>query len=288
MKIAIIDLGSNSVRMTVWQCSREKNEVIYNGRKYVRLSEGLSSDNFLKEAPIERTLAALTEFKATIDSLSCERVCAVATEAVRRAENGREFAERVRTEFGFDLRVLSGADESRYDFYASLDLVNSSALIMDVGGGSLELIRCNSDSVLKHTCMPHGAVVMTDRFGTDFSALADFFTRRFSRLDMLKGASESKIIGLGGSIRALFDWASQKKQGMVMPTDRLIEAILLISKMPTDELSQIPAFSERADVIKAGLAPFYALARVTGAKEIVLNNHGVREGILFECLKLKS
>lgn len=288
MKIAIIDLGSNSVRMTVWQCENAKTKVIYNGRKYVRLSEGLAEDNLLKKEPTERTLRALLEFKSIADSLSCDRIRAVATEAMRRAENGAEFAERIKSECGIDIEILSGADESRYDFYASVDLIDAPSLIMDVGGGSLELISCTADSLLSHTCLPYGAVVMTDRFGDDFFALTEFFTRRFSELDMLKKVENPDIIGLGGSIRALFDFSLKKEQGISMSSEMLCSEAERVASMTCAELEKIEAFSERADVIKAGLAPFYALSRLVNSEKITLNNRGVREGVLFECLKLKS
>lgn len=288
MKIAIIDLGSNSARMTVWCEQNGEISELFNDRKYVRLSEGLSENNLLGEVPMRRTLCALSGFRKTIDSLNCDTYCAVATEAVRRAENGGEFIRRAKAECNIDIRILTGEEEAVADFHASLDMINSDALITDVGGGSLEMIASNQNGVLFNTCMPLGAVVTTDMLGgSDLSKLITFFEDEFSRIFPLDGFFPKSIIGLGGSIRALFDWTVGKKQGALLTRDDFFAHLLTLSATTESERSRIAAFSERADIILAGLAPFAALFNLTNAENIILNNRGVREGLLLQCLKSK-
>lgn len=288
MNIAVIDLGSNSARMTVWRAEGNALSVLYNDRKYVRLSEGLADDDLLKPEPVERTLSALADFKAVCGRLNCDNVIAVATEAVRRAENGEAFIKKVLEQTGIRIRVLSGEDESLADFYASEEFVGSGALIMDVGGGSLELIKAGKAGMLGHVCLPYGAVVMTDRFGADRGALDHFFTEEFSHLDLVKDFHPESIIGLGGSVRALFDFSVGKDQGAFLSADEFFKVCESIFAMDYPSLSKCPAFRDRADIIKAGIAPFYALLKLTGAKGVTLNNRGVREGMLIRWLKTKS
>lgn len=288
MNIAVIDLGSNSARMTVWHVEGESLSVLLNERKYVRLSEGLADKNTLQPEPVSRTMAALRGFKASASRLRCESIIAVATEAVRRAENGAEFIEKVFKETGIAIRVLTGEDESLADFYASEGLFSDSAVIMDVGGGSLELIKAEKGKMLGHECLPFGAVVMTDRFGTDRDALLRFFTEEFSRLGLLSGAHPEAVIGLGGSVRALFDFSVGKEQGAFLSADAFIKIADGLFAMNEASLERCAAFRDRADIIKAGIAPFYALLKITGAKGVTLNNRGVREGMLLQWLKKKS
>ncbi len=288
MNIAVIDLGSNSARMTVWRAEGNALSVLYNDRKYVRLSEGLADDNLLKPEPVERTLSALADFKAICGRLCCDSVIAVATEAVRRAENGEGFIKKVLEETGIRIRVLSGEDESLADFYASEEFIGTGALIMDVGGGSLELIKTSKDGMLAHACLPYGAVVMTDKSGIDRDALVRFFTEEFSQLDFVKGFHPESIIGLGGSVRALFDFSVGKSQGAFLSAEDFFKICESIFAMDCPSLSKCPAFRDRADIIKAGIAPFYALLKLTGAKGVTLNNRGVREGMLIRWLKTKS
>ncbi len=287
MKIAVIDLGSNSVRMTVFLHENGKLTELCNERKYVRLSEGLSSDNMLKSEPMNRTSAALCEFRRTIDNLKCDKICAVATEALRRAENADEFVSRVRAECGTEIKILSGEEESRADFYASREFINSTSLIMDVGGGSLEIIAASKNEMLSHICLPFGAVVMTDKLGRDSNALENFFADEFSRIDFLKSLSPSSVIGLGGSVRALFAVNNMNFHGKRLDSSKFLAFSRQIFHMTEDELSKVRALADRADIISAGLAPFSALIKATGANEIILNNHGVREGIVLQCLEEK-
>ena len=288
MYIAIIDLGSNSARMTVWRAEGKELAAVYNDRKYVRLSEGLAETGLLGEEPMARTVSALKEFCAVTRRFFCRHVIAVATEAVRRAGNSGDFIKRVHDETALSLRVLSGEEESLADFYASEEFTDSDALIMDVGGGSLELIACRDGKMLGHVCLPFGAVIMTDRFGGDRGALIRFFTEEFSRLELIKGFRHEKIIGLGGSIRALFDFSVGKNQGAYMRADEFSETAERIFSMEESALSSEGAFRDRADIIKAGIAPFYALASLTCAQGIILNNRGVREGMLLQWLKKNS
>ena len=285
MKIAIIDLGSNSSRMTIWQTEGNKVESIYNKRLYVRLSEGLAEDNLLKEEPKKRTLSALAEFGRDIAAVGCDKVVAVATEALRRAENSADFINTVKSETGIEITILSGDDEARYDLLASEEFINGgSAFLMDVGGGSVEIIRVDEGVFKDRISLPLGSVVMSDRFGFDNDALNDFFEKELSLLPMMKNAKDHFLIGLGGSIRSLFAFGNKLFDGAELKSDDFSSLYEKITTAPKEELKLHPAFSDRYDIINAGLAPYNALLKMSGAKKIVLCNKGVREGILRECL----
>lgn len=288
MRIAVIDLGSNSARMSVWDVDGENAEILLNKREYVRLSEGLSCDNLLKEEPMRRALSALLEFKALSDSLFVTTLRAVATEAVRRASNGEEFIARVKAECDIDLEILSGESESKYDFYASSHLIgDKNAVIMDVGGGSIELIRCENGALISHACLPLGAVVTTDRLGKDLPRLNEFFLKEFSHLPMLSGIKKADIVALGGSARAFFSLYLTNKEGAWVTAEDFRAKTESLCTLTLSELSELPSLNERADIIAAGLSPFYALSVILKSEKIILNNRGVREGILIECMKMK-
>lgn len=283
MKTAVIDLGSNSARMTI----RDGERVMYNKRIYVRLSEGLSEDDYLKPLPMERTLAALTEFAEVIADENCAFCRTVATAAMRRAKNAALFAARIEAVTGLTLEILSGDDESYYDFCASKSLFGTGdAFLMDVGGGSLELIRVVGGQYAGHVCLPYGAVVTTDRFGRDEPTLADFFRQTFRSLPLLRDAAPCPVIGLGGAIRSLFSYSVGKKQGTRLDAASFFAIYSEIAAKTPEELAASESFRDRHDVAVAGLAPFRVLAELVGAPEIILNNGGVREGI-FSCMNLK-
>ncbi len=285
MKIAMIDLGSNSARMTIF----EGMKPIYNKRIYVRLSEGLVEDNVLKPAPMARTLEALLHFAHIIEKEGCHEVCTVATEAMRRAKNAPAFLKEIFETTGLTIDILSGSDEARYDFLASRDLIGGkSAFLLDVGGGSLELIYVCSNTVVDYTCLPFGAVVMTDRFGRDEAALRQFFTNTFSSLPFVKDAKADCIIGLGGAVRSLFAFAGRKKQGEILSTAHFNECVRAAFDMPLERLAALPEFAERHDILLAGLIPFQVISALSLSDHIILNLKGVREGMLTECLMQKN
>ena len=286
MKIAIIDLGSNSSRMTIWKLSGKKLEPIINKRMYVRLSEGLSEDNLIKEEPLKRTLSALSEFARIIREENCDMVKAVATETLRRADNSKEILERIYAETGLTISILTGDDEARYDYLAAKDFIKDSpAFLMDVGGGSIEIISADGEKIEGHTSLPLGAVVSTDKAGDDKKALSDLFTGEFSKLPFITKKENSVLIGLGGSIRSLFSYADKLFDGAELSREEFFEISEKILTEDRDILKNRPNFSDRYDIINAGIMPYAVLFDLTGAEKIILCNRGVREGILIECLK---
>ena len=286
MKIAIIDLGSNSARMTIWKISGSKIEVVVNKRLYVRLSEGLSEDNLIKEEPFKRTLSALLEFSDIIKHEKCEIVKAVATETIRRAENSDEILKIIYAKTGIKIEILTGDEEARYDYLAAEDLAKGhTAFLMDVGGGSIEIIRADRGELQGHISLPLGAVVATDAKGRDIDSLMALFTDEFSLLPFIEKKDGAVLIGLGGSIRSLFSYAEKLYDGATMSRDEFFEVYDKIVTEDREILKQRPSFSDRYDIINAGITPYAVLFKLTGADKITLCNRGVREGILIECLK---
>ena len=226
------------------------------------------------------------EFSQVIAALCCDKVVAVATEALRRAENSAEFIKDVKEKTNIEIKILSGDDEARYDLLAAEDFIEGgSAFLMDVGGGSVEIIRVDEGKLKGRISLPLGAVVTSDRFGRDNDALNKFFADELSALPMLKDAKGHFVIGLGGSIRSLFAYGDKLFDGAELSRAEFTALYEKIVSAPKEELKLHSAFSDRYDIINAGLAPFNALCKITDSEKIILCNKGVREGILRECTK---
>lgn len=280
MKTAVIDLGSISARMTIWD---NDGKIIYQNRIAVRLSENLEPTNRLSPAAMVRAISALSIFSDVIEKENCTHVRAVATEAVRRAQNKNEFIKDVFSQTGIKLEVLSGDDESYFDYLACRDLIGKeNALILDMGGGSFELIKLDGGSLSDHISLPYGAVVATDKIGDKYKLLP-FFQNLFSTLPLLSCVKAEKIVAMGGSARCLCLYVKGTPSGEI-EKDELLTAFDTLLSMDKDGLSKISAFSGRADVVLAGIAPFCALLKLSGAKKIVVTQNGLREGIYKQCL----
>src|SRR2546423_5794787 len=168
IRISAIDIGSNSIRQTIADVSPSGAiRVVDEMKAAPRLGAGLFETGLLNEIAIQNALIALSRMATLGSQLGVKRTEVVATSAVRDAENGKEFLERVRTETGLEVKVLRGEDEARLSFRSALahfDLGSGRAVVMDIGGGSLELALSDDGLVDRLVSLPLGAIHMSERY----------------------------------------------------------------------------------------------------------------------------
>ena len=162
----VIDLGSNSARLSVWQVNEDSSvKQVLKLKEMVRLSEGMGEDHVLQEPAMARTIQALVGFKrqyANLPQLSLE---AYATAATRMAANQKDFLKRVKKTVGVDIHVIPGTKEAELDFLGVINtLPIQNALIMDTGGASTELILVQNRKLQHLISIPFGSVNLTERY----------------------------------------------------------------------------------------------------------------------------
>jgi exopolyphosphatase/guanosine-5'-triphosphate,3'-diphosphate pyrophosphatase len=299
-RVAVIDLGSNSFRIVVFSVEGPSWEREDELSSAVRIGEGSTATGRLGDAAIERALQTLdgfTDLCARYD-LSGHSIDAVATSAIRDAANGQEFLGLVRTRCGLDVRVLSREQEARYGYLAA---VNSTTLcdgcVLDRGGGSLQLVRVAGRLARESGSWRLGAVRMTERFlpgdgpakRNQLKALAAHVSRKLERAPWL-GASGTRLVGLGGTVRTLAVAAeraaglpSEEVQGFVLERSALDELILRLAELPPAERSSVPGIKPaRADIVLAGAVVIQAVMRHGEFSTLEVTGAGLREGIFFE------
>lgn len=296
---AIIDLGSNSVRMDIVKIySGGQADILYQTRRMVRLSEDMTDDMRLKVKPMWRTIEALKEFKQEMERFGVEEIHAVATAGVRKAENQKFFVAEVLRETGIALRVISGRQEAMYDFFGVIgSLKTEDGLIVDTGGGSTELI-CVKDGMLHGAeSIPMGAVSLSEQFfrqGESESArrkAAKYVREQLAQITWLKECRGMPIIGLGGSIRTLAKVnikLSEKDaaiHGYKLSKERAAELCRMIEERSPEERKKLRGIDkERADIIGGGLLPLRCLIEEPDTEQVIVSDHGLRTGLLFECI----
>jgi exopolyphosphatase/guanosine-5'-triphosphate,3'-diphosphate pyrophosphatase len=299
-RVAVIDLGSNSFRMVVFEQadgSWKRRDECSEG---VRIGEGLAASGRLGEAAMERGLRTVGAFmelcrRRGLDERSMD---AVATSAIRDAENGGEFLERVRRYSGLEVRVLSREQEARYGYLAA---VNSTSLtngcVLDLGGGSLQLVRVAGRLPRESGSWRLGAVRMTERFLSSdgpakrgqLKALQAHVSRKLERAPWLK-ASGSHLVGLGGTVRNLAAAAeraaglpSEEVQGFVLHAAALEDLSARLAALPAAERACIPGIKQgRADIVLAGALVIQGVMQAGGFDMLEVTGAGLREGIFFE------
>jgi exopolyphosphatase/guanosine-5'-triphosphate,3'-diphosphate pyrophosphatase len=302
-RLAVIDLGSNSFRLVVFMAGDgwwRRTDEIYEP---VRIGEGLIASGLLGEAPIERALATLDVFShfARASGLEAGEVDAVATSAIRDAENADSFLAVARERSGLPIRVLSREQEARYGYLA---VVNSTTLtdgcVLDLGGGSMQLVRVGGREAHETKSWRLGTVLMSERYlppngpakRKQLSELRDHVTSELEDAPWLEVASADRLVGIGGTVRNLAAAAqrvaglpSNGVQGMVIAADVLDELVQRLAELPASERAQVPGVKPaRADLILAGAVVLQGVLRAGGFSGLETTEAGMREGVFFERL----
>jgi exopolyphosphatase/guanosine-5'-triphosphate,3'-diphosphate pyrophosphatase len=299
-RVAVIDLGSNSFRMVVFGSTGSSWEREDEASSAVRIGEGLAASGRLGEQAMARALQTLDSFTALCErhGLDEHSVDAVATSAIRDAENGSEFLEEVRSRTGLYVRVLSREQEARYGYLAAVNSTTlSNGCVLDLGGGSLQLVRVAGRLARESGSWRLGAVRMTERFLSEqgpakrsqLKALQAHVSRKLERAPWLH-ATGPRLIGVGGTVRNLAAAAeraaglpSDEVQGFVIEREILDDLIARLAALPATERSRVPGIKQaRADIVLAGAIVIQGVMRCGGFDTIEVTGAGLREGIFFE------
>jgi exopolyphosphatase/guanosine-5'-triphosphate,3'-diphosphate pyrophosphatase len=303
-----LDLGTNNCRLLIARPAEEGFVVIDAFSRVVRLGEGLATSGKISPDAQDRAVAALA---VCAEKLCRRRVTlsrSVATEACRRAVNGRQFVERVRRETGIVLEIIAPEEEARLAMlgcHRLLEPGDGPALIFDIGGGSTELVLVDTDgdSIPKIKCWwsaPWGVVSLTESEGRDFADASERLAaygrmkervrhafRHFSAL-LPPGRDNIRLLGTSGTVTtlasvhlALPSYDRRAVDGLLMPAESMRAVNSMLSHMSVEERAQLPCIgSDRADLVVAGCAILEAIMDIWPAKTLGVADRGIREGIL--------
>lgn len=301
MRLAVVDLGSNSFRLVVFTAGEgwwKRTDEIYEP---VRLGEGQPVHGELQPEPMRRALSTLELFAHFARGVGMDEereVDAVATSAIRSASNQAEFLSQVAATSGVRVRVLSDEEEARYGYLAA---VNSSSLrdgaVLDLGGGSLQLVEVRDRGAERLKSWPLGAVRMTERFFAD-GGPASRKALKGLRKHVCSALEESgwdgvggRLVGIGGTVRNLasaaqhaLDLPTFGVQGFTITREVLDELVEQLAAVPASERAKaVPGIKAgRADLILAGAATIQAVLEAGGFEGLEVTEAGLREGVFFE------
>ncbi|CAM3240607.1 exopolyphosphatase [Lactiplantibacillus plajomi] len=301
---AVIDLGSNSCRMTITQIQDDGSyAVTHRLKEMVRLSENEDETTppTLQPAAIDRTLAALAGFKQVYEQLPNLTITAVATAATRKASNQKKFLKRVKNELGLTIEVIPGTTEAYYDYLGVVNtLPTTNCVMMDTGGGSCELVLIVNGQAKELVSLPIGAVFLTEKFQLNDRVSASqlfktmtFVDKLFNSVWWLRNGLNLPIVCLGGSNRTLAKINRRKNKflnfedthGYRLRDTAIYETFNQVIDQDATGRANIPGLAkERADIIVGGMIPAITLMRFLDSDRMVFSQNGLREGILFEHL----
>ena len=257
--MAAVDLGTNSTRLLVADVADGRIADVERQTRVTRLGEGVDERRRLLPVPITRVRNTLTDYRRAAEQLGAERTLAIATSAVRDADNGEAFLGEVEWSYGFVTRLLSGHDEALLT-YRGVTVerpLAAGTLILDVGGGSTELIAGEPDGVRWHDSVDIGSVRLTERFlpgdpptGEELAACAAAVRALLAERvpDEIRERTTSAI-GVAGTITTLAALAEQSP----LTADALSEQLTRLARLRLDERRMLPSLDpKRAPVIVAG------------------------------------
>jgi exopolyphosphatase/guanosine-5'-triphosphate,3'-diphosphate pyrophosphatase len=302
-----LDLGTNNCRLLVARPNEGGFTVIDAFSRIVRLGEGLSQTGRLSDDAMDRAVAALSVCADKLRRRNVSLSRSVATEACRRAANGRKFVERVRNETGIALEIIEPAEEARLAMLGCHKLLepgDGPALIFDIGGGSTELVLIDqfggTPKIRSWWSAPWGVVSLTESEGREaiegedrvkaYLRMRERVRRSFDQFEAMlpKERKNIRLLGTSGTVTtlasvhlALPSYDRRAVDGLQVPSDSMRAISTMIAEMDFGERSGLPCIGpERADLVVAGCAILEAILEIWPAEKLGVADRGIREGIL--------
>ncbi len=261
-----------------------------------RLGEGLEASGRIPSRSEERTRETLARFARRARELECSDVMVAATNALRSAENGPEVTERLAAAAGYPIRILSGEEEARLVYQAVIeglrwDRERGEYLVVDIGGGSVEIVRGVGNRVIGWTSLELGCVRLTDRFlssdpplSQELAALRSFLRTEWVRHDALLRPTPQAAAGVGGTVTALASlnlglrrYDASRVEGHLLPTGDIRRLTDSLSGLTTAERQALATVGPgRADILPAGCVLLVTLCEAAGLASLTASTQGLR------------
>lgn len=302
-RLAAIDIGTNSIRSIVVEADSSGSFRILDDEKVaVRLGEGLHETGRISAGATERAIEALSRQKKIIDAYQVRAIEAVATSAVRKARNGREFIQAIKDQVGLTVTTISGEVEAELAALSAInnfDLEGSRHLLVDIGGGSLEIVTTVGRHVEKTFSLDLGAVYLTESF-LSLDPISDAALSRLRRhirkvlreTFVQERSAVSTLIGSGGTITSIATMcAAARKEayssvhGCEILHSDVVHLLAMLLRKNLKERRNIPGLNaDRADIIVAGVMVIDELLAFFQVNLLKVNERGIREGLILRGL----
>ena len=292
-RIGIVDIGSNTVRLVVYDAPARLPIPIFNERVACGLGKGLGQTGRLNPEGVELAMRTLGRFTNLVCEMKVERFVLLATAAVREAADGSDFVEGIKHRFGFPVRVLSGTEEARLGAMGILGgSPKADGISGDMGGGSLDLVSLDMGEFGNSATLPLGHLRVAEDSGSDPSRARDLIAKQFDSCRWLGEAPGHTLYAVGGAWRAIARiYIDQTKYPLSVLDNFTVDAeearsfAQLIGGQSPKSLEQtIGVARRRADTLPFAALVLGRLLEVTQPKQLIFSGYGLREGQFFEML----
>lgn len=295
--VAVVDIGSNSVRLVVYDGLRRSPTPVFNEKILCGLGKGIAITGKLDAAGVVRAIAGLKRFKALTRQIGCHEVYAVATAAAREAENGEAFIEDAEKALGSGIHVLTGKEEARY---AALGVIagvpDADGVVGDLGGGSLELIDVREGKLFDGVTLPLGPLRLIDMSGDNMQRARKIVDEYLGDAKVLQQLEGRSFYAVGGTWRNLArlqlshaGYPLHVLHQYTMTRQQAKSIAEFVSGMSSSALKDVKDVSRaRSNTMPFGSMVLERLIEAGKPKDVICSVYGVREGYLYAKLPRKK
>lgn len=292
-RVAIVDIGSNSVRMIVYHGTKRIPLPLFNEKYMCALGKGIVKTGKLNPKGVVEAKAAIARFVLMARRMEVESLDILATAAVRDASDGMDFVQAIEQAHGVKVQVLSGERESELGAKGILTSIHEPlGLAADLGGGSMEVAQIERTRVGKVASLHLGSLRMLEESDGKASAIEKLIEKKLAEVSWLKDAHPHMVYGIGGGFRTLAK-LHMKKTHYPLPIVHeyqlsrrsIVQLTEKLCSMKTDEIAQLPGISQkRAPLMIPTALALSHLMQHTGAPAVMFSVSGVREGFFYDML----
>jgi exopolyphosphatase/guanosine-5'-triphosphate,3'-diphosphate pyrophosphatase len=292
--VAVVDIGSNSVRLVVYEGLTRSPAALFNEKALCGLGREVQSTGLLAADAVDQALAALKRYSALCDTMGAKKIFAIATAACREAKNGRDFVKLAQRTIGAEIDVLSGGREAELTALGVISGVHrADGVVGDLGGGSLELVDIHGTRARHGLTRPLGGLALADISARSIKKAEKFVKKTLSALPVLKAGQGRCFYAVGGTWRSLARlhmWQTgyplHVMHGYAIDADEALEFAKLVHRVDVESLSNIEVVANA----RRPLLPYAALVleyilRIGKPRQVVFSALGVREGLLYSLLR---
>lgn len=300
-RIGIIDIGSNSIRLVIFEVSKDGAfKSVDDIKESPRLGDGVNESGQMKEKRMDLAFHTLMLFKRICERYEVDEILSFATAAVRNSDNAPYFLKMIKDTLGLEIRVFSGEDEAMFSFRGAVNnLEVEDGLMMDMGGASTELVWYKDKKVHRWTSLNFGSVTLAqtaDVAGildkTEETKLMEYINKEYSRVEWLKEVKGFPLVGVGGTIRNLAkvhslisDYPLLLLHDYRLEEKDINQVYKKLKNMELEDKLNLPGLARsRADIFTGAVCAIRELVRYAGLSEAVISGYGIREGVLYEKL----
>ncbi len=296
-RIGIIDIGSNSIRLVVYDQNKRSPIPIYNEKVLCALGKGLASSGVLNPEGVVMGKEALRRFVAMGRNMQITELHVMATAAIRDAKDGRDFTDWLEKNYNVKADIISGDEEAKLGAFAVCSSIyKPRGITADLGGGSLELVRVDNGEIHGHNSMPLGSLRMLDESKGDRNKLRKIIDKRFAEINWLDDEKTPSIYAIGGSFRALAkmhmvanEYPLQILHEYTVEAKEFLEFVQEIAGLSIEKLEKYPGGAvKRASSLPGAAMVLETLLTTCKAENIVFSASGIREGYVYKKLPIKE